>query len=170
MTDAHMAKALEQLAAYYRAHGCACRFPRAREALARDTHEIAGGSFSSRDRDFLVWPVERSMTIVNKRDEINRWTGNCADCGARVERFANEYANGGWIEYLVIWPGPDATELGADVGPHPFRCKPLWAPGPRMGGQEETEKTFPLVSENEWLDWMRELRILGPGQDGGGDE
>ncbi len=162
MDDKEFSKALGDLVAYYRAHGCPCRFPRARAVLARDTHRVAGGSFSSVDRDWLIWHVEHGLNLADKRGAPYGWEARCADCGATVSKSANEFANGGWLEYLVIEPKPGVPDVGAPVGEHVYRCKPWWAPGPNMAGEAEASKAFPLIPVDEWFRWMRELAAAAP--------
>ena len=159
-------RALESLIDFQLARGCPCRFPRFRAVVGRSTHGVAGGSFTSDDQRKLIHVFERKVPLVDRRP-LEGWGGpiardmyeaNCVKCGSHVSRSSSEFANGGWIDVLVITPASGVVDLGAKVeGGRVLRARPWISPGPAMAGIERASRVFPLTPEGEWLAWMRAL-------------
>jgi hypothetical protein len=165
VSDDPFVRVIEDLLDFYLALGCPCRFPRFRATVARSTQKVAGGSFTSEDQRRLIYIYERKVELVGK-EPLEGWGGpvekdmyqaKCGACRSRVQRSSNEFANGGWVDYLSIALTPGVMELGAFVGHPLYRARPWISPGPGMAGIHKASEAFPLVDEEKWLLWMREL-------------
>jgi hypothetical protein len=112
MNDDFHAK-LEQLVDHYLSLGCPCRFSRFRSVVARDTSRGCGGAFTSEEQRLLIAIFEAKVPIADRAPLAGSgvpmtptmYQGRCARCGGVVEHSSNEFAPGGWIDYLVIQLG-----------------------------------------------------------------
>jgi hypothetical protein len=165
MMSAAFVSWLDELVDYYLAHGCPCRFPRFRAVVGRSTHKVAGGSFTSEEQRRLIYRFEAKVPLVDKQPlegwggpvERDMYQAHCEKCGSLVARSSGEFANGGWIDYLSIAPASGVVDLGAPVKDRLYRPCPWIAPGPGMAGIAGASEAFPLMPEDQWLEWMRAL-------------
>ena len=157
--------ALGALVDFYLEHGCPCLFPRFRAVVARDTSRSCGGSFTSAEQRGLIVAFEAKVPLEGHAalDSLatplaDMYQAKCGVCRSSVYRSSNEFAHGGWIDYLVIHPAPGIVDLGAPVaGGRLFRPCSFTAPAPGMAGIGKAAELFPSMPEDEWLAWMCEL-------------
>jgi hypothetical protein len=159
--------ALLLLVDYYLARGCPCRFPRFRAVVSRDTSGVAGGAFTSDEQRMLIWAYEQRVPVVNRK-ALEGWGGpmhddmyqaECGICASEVRRSSNEYAPGGWVQYLVIRRVKGLSDIGASVEHgRVFRPRPLVAAGPGMTGMQKAAQAYPFMEEELWFTWMRDLK------------
>jgi hypothetical protein len=172
LSDDAFERALEELVDFYLlARGCPCRFPRFRATVGRSTHKVAGGSFTTEDQRRLIHTYEKKVPLGEKQP-LEGWGGGvlpdmyqatCTICGSLAARSSNEFANGGWIDYLQITRAKDVIDLGARVESGKlYRPRPWISPGPGMTGIQKASEAFPFLPEDEWLAWMREVAPATP--------
>jgi hypothetical protein len=158
---------LERLLDRYLEDACPCRFPRFRAVVARVTRGAGGGSFTSEDQRGLIRAFDRRAPIVDQRpmDGFNvvttgLWIGRCGRCGSTLRRSFEEGSPGGTMDLLRVFLASGMVDVGCEVNNGPvYRCRPLEALGAGMAGLGKAAQVFPLISENEWFDWMHERRV-----------
>jgi hypothetical protein len=148
---------LEQLVDdYLRDGGCPCRFPRFRATVRRDTSRVCGNSFTTIEQERLVYLYEHVVPVNDKQSVDYGWEAKCARCGSEARQATNEFLPGTRIDYLTITKPRDVTELGAQVGPRVYRCSSWRSPTGSDAGMDVASKTFPELSNDQWLAWMAE--------------
>ncbi|GAC1394806.1 MAG: hypothetical protein NVSMB47_04550 [Polyangiales bacterium] len=142
---------------------CPCRFPRFRAVVAMDTSRSAGGSFTTGEKPILIGAFERKVPILDRGPLgpyptalPQMWQGTCGRCGSGVERSSNEFAPGGWVDYLSIRRAKGLVDVGAPIeGGRVFRATGFQSPGPGMEGLARAAQVYPFIGIDEFVRWLR---------------
>ena len=143
---------------YLRDGGCPCRFPRFRSTVERET-DIFGAPMMTWEQYLLITQFDADVRLESPRRIARGWESTCTRCGAKVQRWGEEYFRDRWMEHMRVAPRPGGADLGAPVdGPLP-RCWPFFVVGrDDPDAKVQAEIQFPMRSVDEWLAWMRERR------------
>jgi len=164
--------AIDALIDEYLAAGCPCRFPRFRSFVKMDTSKATGGSFTTPEQTWLIAAFEAKVPLVDKAplgpyEEVlpGMWKARCAKCGSGVARSSNEFAPGGWIDYLVFERAKGLIELGARVEKGlVLRASGFREVAPAMGGMKKAAELWPCVGAERFVEWLRErAEVIAPG-------
>jgi hypothetical protein len=162
--------AIEELMAdYLQGGGCACRFPRFRATVARET-DIFGAPLMTWEQDMLIRLFDRKVKLEERRSVTTRpagYMGRCPRCGAAIRRGSVESFRDQWIEYLSVEPRTGVAELGPPVIGALPHCWPFFAVGDAKArsdavpARRDAEVTYPRLPLDTWLAWMR-ARLTAP--------
>ena len=162
MSTALIERCRELVRGYLRADGCPCRYPRFRSIARRDTSKSLGLPSRGEDQIALIAAFE-ALAPIGTRSALGpysapvegMWQATCLRCSSQLERSSNEFAPGGWADYLVIRRASTATDLGAQVN-QVYRCRPLIPLGQGTLNMRDAARLYPFIEEDAWFDWLRE--------------
>jgi hypothetical protein len=150
--------------------GCACRFPRFRATVARNTVSF-GVPLMTWEQYLLITLHDRRVTLRNKRPlvrpgEGTGYTAECARCGAVVSRLSLEFQRDQWHDRITVRPKPGVEDLGAAVAgalPHCWRFFSVAGSERERAATDcarrDAEITYPRLLLDDWLAWMGERRV-----------
>jgi hypothetical protein len=152
-------RAIDELIAFYLAHGCPCRFPRFRSTCARDTGEVGAAGYTTAEQQSLVLGFDVAVRIAGRQRTRRGFQGKCTVCGAKVERWAEEHFRDVSFEYMRIMPAKGVSDVGEPLHAPLPHCGPFFGAGPTNRSAEQVlEISYPKIPVEDWLVWMRELR------------
>lgn len=151
----------EALFEHYLAHGCPCRFPRFRAAVARDMKEIGAWEWDVSEVPALLAIFDRRVPLQEDSRDAYTTRGRCTLCGAQVFRSGAPIFRDSFIERAKITPGA-LPDVGATVdGPVPI-CGNIYhaAPGTvTRHERERIENAIPRLGPTLWIAYMKELAV-----------
>jgi hypothetical protein len=144
---------------HYFAHGCPCRFPRFRAAVARDLREVGAPNWGLSDIRRLLAVFDRRVRLLEKIRVDFDTRGRCETCGAEVIRFSAPVFRDSSLEGAHITPGP-LPDVGAAVTwPLPIYGHVYNASGDNVTRAEEErlDRAYPRLAAADWFAYMAEL-------------
>ncbi len=157
--DAPAPADIEALFDYYFEHGCPCRFPRFRAAVARDLKEIGAQDWGVSDVGMLLTVFDRRVRIVDETREGLATKGRCQLCGAAILRFGIPVFRDSFLERAHITPAALPNTGAEETWPLPI-CGRVFQAGPGNPTREEKkriERAYPRLGASDWLTYMRAL-------------
>jgi hypothetical protein len=153
------ASEFEPLFDHYLAHGCPCRFPRFRAAVARDMKEIGAPDWDVGEVPRMLAIFDRRVPLLEESQEAYSMRGSCTLCGAKVFRWGAPIFRDSFIERARITPGA-LPDVGAPVtGPVPV-CGNIYHAAPGNVTRSERERiqsSLPRLSPELWFAYMKAL-------------
>lgn len=144
---------------HYFAHGCPCRFPRFRAAVARDLRDIGAWDWGVSDINRLVAVFDQRVRLIDKVRVDFDTRGRCATCNAEVVRYSMPVFRDSSLPGVQITPSA-LPDVGAPVTwPPPIYGHVYHAgPGPLPRSEEERiEAAYPRLSAADWTAYMSAL-------------
>jgi hypothetical protein len=154
---AEVSARLAGLLEHYLAHGCPCLFPRFRAHQERDGAIVGAPGWTTYEQQHLIALFDRSVPLKPIRGAVS--AASCANCGARVERWAHEPVRDCAIEYIRFRPRPGSRDVGAPLELPVPRLLDFYAVGPTSAGAAAAvTMQWPRRAPDDWFAWMRALR------------
>jgi len=144
---------------HYFGHGCPCRFPRFRAAVARNLREIGAWDWGLSDMDRLLAVFDRRVRLLDTVRVDFDTRGRCATCNADVIRYSAPIFRDSSLQGARITPGA-LLDVGAAVTwPLPIYGHAYPAGPDRLtrGEEERIQRAYPRLSAADWAAYMEAL-------------
>lgn len=101
---------------------------------------------------------DQRVPLINKTSENLGHTGQCAICGAAIQRWGEERFRDAWLEHMRITPRAGVPELGPGVQAPVPRANDFYAIGPANRDTAHlVDIHWPRVSDDDWFEYMSAL-------------
>lgn len=150
---------IDSLFDYYFAHGCPCRFPRFRAAVARDLREVGAAEWGLSDTNRLLAVFDRRVRLLAEVRVDFDTRGHCERCNAEVIRFSAPIFRDSSLEGARITPGT-LPDVGAPVTwPLPIygHVYNAGAESVTRAEEERLQRAYPRLAAADWLSYMEAL-------------